>query len=82
VRAVDELDESEPAWTAGFPIDGEDDLRRRRHGAEVGAQIGFCGAVGKITDEQTDGQSTLSYVVEDGAGSAGWRAYTRWQPVS
>jgi hypothetical protein len=71
MRAVDEFDESEPAGAAGLPIDRQHDLRWRRHGAEVGAQIGFCGAVGKITDEQTDGQSTLSYVVEDKAGKRG-----------
>jgi hypothetical protein len=66
MRAVDEFDESEPARAAGLPIDRQHDLRWRRHGAEVGAQVGFCSAVGKITDEQTDGQSTLSYVMEQG----------------
>src|SRR6185295_8351966 len=68
VRAVDEFDECEPAGAAGLAIDRQHDLRRRRHRAEVGAQISFGGAVGKITDEQADGQSTLSYVVEDEAG--------------
>ena len=69
--AIDELDEGEAAGTAGFPIDRQHDLGRRRHCPEVGAQIGFGGAVGEITDEQTDGQSTLSYVVEEGAGTRG-----------
>jgi hypothetical protein len=60
MSAVEELDEGEPARTARFPIDRQHDLRRRRHGSEVAPQIGFGGAVSEITDEQTNGQSTLS----------------------
>jgi len=60
VRAVEELDEREPARTPGFPVDRQHDLRRRRHGSEIAPQIGFGGAVSEITDEQTNGQSTLS----------------------
>ena len=60
VRAIDEFDEGESPRTSGLPIDRQHDLRRRRHGAEVTAQIRFSGAVGEITDEQTDGQSTVS----------------------
>ena len=60
VRAIDEFDEREPSRAAGFPIDRQHDLRGRRDGAEVGAQVGFSRAVGEITDEQTDGQSTVS----------------------
>jgi hypothetical protein len=60
VRAIHELDESESARSAGFPVDRQHDLRGRRDGAEVGTQVCFSGAVGEITDEQTDGQSTVS----------------------
>jgi len=60
VTAILELDKRESPWTAGLAIDGQHNLRRRRHGAEVRAQIGFSGGVREITNEQTDGQSTLS----------------------
>src|SRR5438093_9803266 len=60
VRAIDEFDEGESPRASGLPIDRQHDLRRRRNGAEVAAQIRFSGGVGEITDEQTDGQSTLS----------------------
>jgi hypothetical protein len=80
VRAIDEFDECEPAGAAGLAIDRQHDLRRRRHRAEVGAQISFGGAVGKITDEQADGQSISLYVVEDEAGKRGMEGHTRWQP--
>jgi hypothetical protein len=60
VSAIDEFDERKSSRAAGFPIDGQHDLRGRRHGAEVAAQVGFGGAVSEITDEQTDGQSTVS----------------------
>src|SRR5262249_25185260 len=35
VRAVLELDEREPARAAGFTVDGQDNLRGRRDGAEI-----------------------------------------------
>ena len=60
--AIEKLDECKTAWTAGFPIDRQDNLRRRRDAAEVRAQVGFGRGVVEITNEQTDGQSTLSYV--------------------
>src|SRR5205085_5985047 len=60
VRAIDEFDEREPAGPSGFAINRQHDLRRRRDRAEVAAQVGFSGAVSKITNEQTDGQSTVS----------------------
>jgi hypothetical protein len=60
VRAIDEFDKRKSSRAAGLPIDGQDDLRGRRDGAEIRAQIGFSGAVSEITDEQTDGQSTVS----------------------
>jgi hypothetical protein len=60
VRAVDEFHERESARTTRFTVDWQHDLRGRRDRAEVRAQVCFCGAVGKITDEQTDGQSTVS----------------------
>ena len=60
VRAVEEFHEGEPARPPGLAIDRQHDLRRRGDGAEVGPQVGFGRAVGEITDEQTNGQSTLS----------------------
>ena len=60
VRAIEKLDERESARTTGFAIDRQHDLRRRRDRAEVGTQIRFGRAVREITNEQTDGQSTLS----------------------
>jgi hypothetical protein len=60
VSAILEFDECESAGTARFAIDRQDDLRRRRDGAEIAAQISFGGAVRKIANEQADGQSTLS----------------------
>ncbi len=47
------------AGAAGFTVDRQDDLRRRRYGAEITAQLGFAGAVRQVADEQTDSQSTL-----------------------
>src|SRR5262249_37335332 len=58
--AVLELDKSEPTRTPGLTVYGQDDLRRRRHCTEIGAQVGFSGAVREIANEQADGQSTLS----------------------
>jgi hypothetical protein len=60
VRTVDEFYKRESSRATGFPVDGQHDLRRRRNRAEVRAQVCFSGAVGEITDEQTDGQSTVS----------------------
>jgi len=60
VAAVLELDERKAAWAAGFAIDGKDYLRRWRNATEVASQVGFCGAVGEVTNEQTDGQAVLS----------------------
>jgi len=60
MRAVLELDEREAARAAGLAIDGQDDLRRRRNGTEVASQVGFCGAVGEVSNEQADGQAVLS----------------------
>src|SRR5439155_20418828 len=60
VRAIDEFDKGEPARAPGFGMDREHDLRRRRDGTEIGAQVGFGRAVSEITDEQTDGQATHS----------------------
>src|SRR6185295_490048 len=61
VSAIEELDERKAARSARFAIDGEHDLRGWRHGAEVRAKVGFGRGVVEITNEQTDGQSTLSY---------------------
>jgi hypothetical protein len=60
VGAVDEFHEREPARATGFTVDRQHDLRGRCDRAEVRAQVCFSGAVGEITDEQTDGQSTVS----------------------
>jgi len=60
VRAVEELDERKASRPAGFPIDGQHDLRGRRYRAEVRPKVGFGSAVRKITNEQSDGQSTHS----------------------
>src|SRR5439155_285028 len=53
VRAIREFHEREPAGTPGFTIDRQHDLRRRRDGAEIRAQVSFGRAVCEITDEQT-----------------------------
>mgnify|MGYP001582928252 CR=1 FL=1 len=60
VRTILEFHECEPTRTSRLAIDRQDDLRRRRNGAEVGSEIRFSRAVRKIADEQTDSQSTLS----------------------
>src|SRR5262245_17764475 len=60
VRAVLELDEREPARAPGLAIDGQNDLGRGGHCAEVRTKVGFSRGVREITNEQTDGQSTLS----------------------
>jgi hypothetical protein len=60
MSAIDELDERESTGASGFPIDRQHHLRGRRNGAEMRAEIRFSGAVREITNEQTDGQSTLS----------------------
>jgi hypothetical protein len=60
VRAIDEFHERESARSTRFPVDWQHHLRGRRDRAEVRAQVCFSGAVGEITDEQTDGQSTVS----------------------
>src|SRR4029453_17612902 len=61
VGAVLEFDERESSRAAGFAVDRQHDLRRRRDGAEVASQVGFSGAVREIANEQTDGQSMLSW---------------------
>src|SRR6185295_7506473 len=60
VCAIGEFDEREPTRASGLAIDRQHDLRRRSDGPEVAPQIGFGGAVRKIPDEQTNGQSTIS----------------------
>src|SRR5262249_37155453 len=60
VAAVLELDEREAARPSRFTVDRQDDLSRRRHGAEIRSQVGFRGAVSEITDEQANGQSHVS----------------------
>src|SRR6185436_7807028 len=72
MSAIDELDEGEASGTAGFTVDRQHDLGRGRNRPEIRAQISFGGAVGKITDEQTDGQSTLSYVGWKKRQERGW----------
>jgi hypothetical protein len=60
VGSLHELHECESAWTAGFSIDGEHDLRGLRDRSKVGSQIRFGCAIGQIPDEQTNSQSTFS----------------------
>src|SRR5262249_8173294 len=60
VRAVGKFHERKPTRTSGLAVDRQHDLRRRSDGSEVAPQIRFGGAVCEITDEQTNGQSTLS----------------------
>jgi hypothetical protein len=56
---IGELDECESARAARFAIDGHGDVRWLSDSCEVGAQIGFARAVGKVPDEQTDCQGLL-----------------------
>jgi hypothetical protein len=60
MSAIDELDEREPAGASGFPIDRQHHLRGRSNRAEMRTEIRFRSRVREITNEQTDGQSTLS----------------------
>ena len=60
VAAILEFDERETTRTAGFTIDGQHDLRWRCNRTEVASQVGFCGAVGEVSNEQADGQAVLS----------------------
>src|SRR6185369_6635211 len=68
MRAIEKLDERKAARAPGLPIDRQDDLRRRRDAAKVRTQVGFGRGVVEITNEQTDGQSTLSYLGRSRAG--------------
>jgi hypothetical protein len=79
MRAIEKLDERKAARAPGFPIDRQDDLRRRRDAAEVRTQVGFGRGVVEITNEQTDGQSTLSYLGRSRAGKRAGGRRTRWQ---
>jgi hypothetical protein len=45
LRAVQELNEREPARPAGVAVDGQHDVRRRRHRPEIRTKIGFSGRV-------------------------------------
>jgi hypothetical protein len=60
VRAIQKLHERETTRTTGFAIDRQHDLRWWCDFSEVGTEIRFGRAVREITNEQTDGQSTLS----------------------
>jgi len=60
VRPLRILHEREAAGTTGLTVNRQDDLRGRRHGPEVGTEVGFGGGVRQIADEQADSQSTLS----------------------
>jgi hypothetical protein len=60
VRSLEEFHERESAWTAGFSIDGQHDLRWLRDRTKVGSQIRFGCAIRQIPDEQTNSQSTFS----------------------
>jgi hypothetical protein len=60
MSALAELDEGKPSGAAGLAIDGENHLGRRSHRAKVRAQFRFRRVVRQVTDEQSDGQSTLS----------------------
>ena len=59
VRAVEKLDERKTARPTGLAVDRQHDVRRRRDGAEVRAQVGFSGGVGQVADEEADSQSSL-----------------------
>jgi hypothetical protein len=59
VRAFGEFDEGETTGATCFPVDGQDDLRRRGDGAEMGAEVGLGRAVRQVTDEQTDSQFSV-----------------------
>jgi len=60
VRAILEFNEREAARAARLAVDGQHDLRRCRNGTEVASQVGFCGAVGEVSNEQADGQTVIS----------------------
>src|SRR5262249_29903693 len=60
VGAILKLHERESAWAAGLAIDWQHHLRGCRNATEVASQVGFCGAVGEVSNEQADGQAVLS----------------------
>ena len=60
VGTILEFNKRKASRPAGFAIDRQDDLGRRRDGTKVASQVGFSGAVGEVTNEQTDGQTVLS----------------------
>jgi hypothetical protein len=53
-RAIGVVDEGEAPRAAGFPIDGELDLRRRADARQVLAQLCLGRRIGQVADEQTD----------------------------
>ena len=88
VRAILELDEGKPSRASRFPIDRQDDLRRRGDRGEIGPEVSFGGGVRQIAHEQTDSQSespfkTVKYPeLICGAGKReSSRDATRWQPI-
>jgi hypothetical protein len=58
-RAVRELDKSESAWAARVAIHGHSNVGGFGDGGEMGSEIRFARAVGKVPDEQTDCQGLL-----------------------
>jgi hypothetical protein len=52
--AVGELDECKSARPAGFAIDRHDNVRGLGDGREMGSEIRFGCAVGKVPYEETD----------------------------
>jgi hypothetical protein len=58
-RAVRELDEGESPWTTGVAIHRHGNVGGFSDGGEMGSEIRFARAVGKVPDEQTDCQGLL-----------------------
>jgi hypothetical protein len=58
-RTVRELDEGESAWAARVAIHRHGNVGGFGDGGEMGSEIRFARAVGKVPDEQTDCQGLL-----------------------
>jgi hypothetical protein len=58
-RAVRKLDKSESTWTTRVAIHRHGNVGGFGDGREMGSEIPFARAVGKVPDEQTDCQCLL-----------------------
>ena len=53
-RPIRELDKREPTRASGLAIHWHHDVRWFSDGSKVTAEVGLCGAVGEVPDEQTN----------------------------